>query len=122
MLFRSLDEREPELDFAPSASSGTQSLDAAALALAPLAANPAEASAQPELEIELDPRLRPEMELEVSPEGDTELEVSPERDTEIPASTEQVSPQAPTTLREAAVTSVTEPNHDSAMSEPSNQT
>ena len=109
---KDLDEREPELDFAPSASSGTQSLDAAALALAPLAANPAEASAQPELEIELDPRLRPEMELEVSPEGDTE----------IPASTEQVSPQTPTTLREAAVTSVTEPNHDSAMSEPSNQT
>ena len=101
---KDLDDREPELDFAPSAMTP----DAESLAIAPLAPSLSEATMPSDIEINLDPRLRPEMESNAATEH---------------ALPEQVSPKAsPTTLREAAVTSATEPDHDSAMSEPSNQT
>ncbi len=106
---KDLDDREPELDFAPIASPGNNTPDAASLVLAPLAARPIEASMQAEIEIDLDPRLRPDMDFQVA-QGETGIQASPEQDL----------PQ--TTLREAAVTSATEPDHDSATSEPSNQT
>ena len=64
---------------------------------------------QADIEINLDPRLRPDIELQVLPE-----QVSRERHGKQDLNQ--------TTLREAAVTSATEPDHDSAMSEPSNQT
>ena len=91
---KDLDDSEPELDFASNANTP----DAASLALAPLIPNPPEAAIQPQIEINLDPRLRPDIEIHVEHE--------------------QVSPQS--TLREAAVISATEPDHDSATSEPSN--
>ena len=75
--------------------------DAPTLDLAPLAHGATEDSLKPEFEINLDSRLRPDIELNDS--------------------SEQVLPSATTTLREAAVLSVTEPDHDSAMPEPSNQ-
>jgi segregation and condensation protein B len=91
---KDLDDREPELDFAPSLTTSGN----ASLALAPLAPNPTEAPMPPDIEINLDPRLRPE------------LHVANEQD------------PTQSTLREAAVTSATEPDHDSAASESSNQT
>lgn len=99
---KDLDDREPELDFAPIAAPPDVP-DAPTLALAPLAPSATEISIQPEFEISLDPRLRPNIDLHDSPEH-----VLP-------------SAPAPTTLREAAVISATEPDHDSATSEPSNQ-
>lgn len=95
---KDLDDREPELDFAPIAATPA----APTRALAPLAPSAMDDSEQSELEINLDPRLRPDIEL-------SDL-------------SEHVLPPAPTTLREAAVISATEPDHDSAMSESSNQT
>lgn len=94
---KDLDDREPELDFAPIAAPP----EAPPLALAPLAPSAVENSEPSELEINLDPRLRPDVELQDLSEHDL--------------------PSASTTLREAAVISATEPDHDSAPSEPSNQ-
>ncbi len=111
---KDLDDSEPELDFAPSAATS----DNAALALAPLAPSLAEVPMPADIEITLDPRLRPDIELHVLSEQVSRerhgKQVSRERHGE------QDSTQ--TTLREAAVISATEPDHDSATSEPSNQT
>ncbi len=99
---KDLDDRELELDFAPIVATPNAPITPT-LDLAPLTPSTTEDSIPPEFEINLDPRLRPEIEPQVL------------------STSEQVLPSAPTTLREAAVISATEPDHDSAMPEPSNQ-
>jgi len=109
---KDLDDREPELDFAPIAAA-CGSPEVPTFVLAPLAPGATEESIPPEFEINLDPRLRPDVEL-----NDSSEPVSPVRR----HGKQNLPPApAPTTLREAAVISATEPDHDSAMSEPSNQ-
>ena len=122
---KDLDDHEPELDFAPSRNTGS----AASSALTPLVPSPPAVATPPSVEINLDPRLRPDTELhasneQVSNEQVSNQHVAPEQVLTQASPTTKASPTtqaAPTTLREAAVTFATEPNHDSAMPEPSNQ-
>ena len=123
---KDLDNQEPELDFAPSRNTAV----AASSALTPLVPDPSAVDKQPNIEINLAPRLRPDIELHVANEQVSKQHVASEPVLAQAAPTTQAAPtiQAaptthapPTTLREAAVTFATEQDHDSAMPEPSNQ-
>ena len=110
---KDLNDQEAELDFAPIRStSGAQDLKFQVLLQENL----------PKKDVLKKDLLKKDLLKKDIPKKDLPEQVSPTGDTGKQVSSQQESIQAtPTTLREAAVTSTTAPDHDSAMPEPSNQ-